>query len=144
MIKEEYWDPFPYDTDLTPRSNQIIKTQSCIQCSNELSSINLYLSCYPINDIKNDICGGNRMKKYRKKSIVVEAVQFDPKKEWPKCIVPWKNSGYSQPRDTSWGFIDTLEGRMHVLNGDWIIKGINGEFYPCRPDIFEKTYELVK
>lgn len=38
--------------------------------------------------------------------------------------------------------IGTLEGNMQVTKGDYIIKGVNGEFYPCKPDIFEKTYEL--
>ena len=37
--------------------------------------------------------------------------------------------------------IPTLEGRMHATPGDWIIRGVQGEFYPCKPDIFEKTYE---
>lgn len=40
-------------------------------------------------------------------------------------------------------FIDTLEGRMNVEIGDWIIKGVKGEFYPCKPDIFEMTYDLA-
>lgn len=40
--------------------------------------------------------------------------------------------------------INTLEGDYHALVGDWIIRGINGEYYPCKPDIFEKTYEEVK
>jgi len=38
-------------------------------------------------------------------------------------------------------YIETLEGRMMATPGDWIIKGVNGEFYPCKPDIFEATYE---
>ena len=41
-------------------------------------------------------------------------------------------------------FIQTLEGKMRADRGDWIIKGVNGEFYPCKPDIFEKTYEPVQ
>lgn len=41
-------------------------------------------------------------------------------------------------------YIDTLEGVMRADCGDWIIKGVNGEFYPCKPDIFEKTYEPVE
>ncbi len=40
--------------------------------------------------------------------------------------------------------INTLEGKMTASEGDWIIKGVNGEFYPCKPDIFEKTYEKAK
>ena len=40
--------------------------------------------------------------------------------------------------------IKTLEGDMVITKGDYIIKGVNGEFYPCKPDIFEKTYEIIK
>ena len=40
-------------------------------------------------------------------------------------------------------YIETLEGVMHASPGDWIITGVNGEQYPCKPDIFEKTYEAV-
>ena len=40
--------------------------------------------------------------------------------------------------------IETLEGDMKCSIGDWIIKGVNGEFYPCKPDIFEKTYDKVE
>lgn len=40
-------------------------------------------------------------------------------------------------------FITTLEGDHYARKGDWIIRGVNGEFYPCKPDIFEKTYEEV-
>lgn len=39
-------------------------------------------------------------------------------------------------------YIVTLEGNMHVSEGDYVIKGVNGEFYPCKPDIFEKTYDF--
>ena len=81
------------------------------------------------------------MAKYRKKPIVIEAVQFDPQGDWPACVIPWGNV---RPKDMSWGYIDTLEGKMHVLADDWIIKGIKGEFYPCKPDIFAATYELVE
>lgn len=41
-------------------------------------------------------------------------------------------------------YIYTLEGKMEAKNGDYIIKGVNGEFYPCKPDIFEKTYEFFE
>lgn len=59
-------------------------------------------------------------KKYRKKPVVIEAYQTE--KEM---------------------FIETLEGKMHASAGDYIITGVNGEKYPCKPDIFEKTYELL-
>ena len=58
--------------------------------------------------------------KFRKKPVVVEAYQTN---------VPLE--------------IETLEGIMHASPGDWIITGVNGEKYPCKPDIFEKTYEPV-
>ena len=51
----------------------------------------------------------------------------------PECGKPFHNHGY----------IDTLEGGHRVCPGDWIITGIKGERYPCKPDIFEKTYEAV-
>jgi len=44
----------------------------------------------------------------------------------------------------SWGYIDTLEGKMHVIAGDWIITGIKGEKYNCKDDIFRATYEAVE
>ncbi len=61
------------------------------------------------------------MAKYRKKPIVVEAQEA-----------------------TKDGVILTLEGHMSYSPGDWIITGVNGEQYPCKPDIFEKTYERVQ
>lgn len=80
------------------------------------------------------------MAKYRKKPVVVEAVQYP-------CEHPalQKCSCHKYER-TACGccgneFINTLEGNMIVRPGDWIIKGVQGEFYPCKPDIFEATYE---
>lgn len=58
--------------------------------------------------------------KYRKKPVVIEAYQTDKELD-----------------------IETLEGTMHTSVGDYIITGVNGEQYPCKPDIFEKTYEPV-
>jgi hypothetical protein len=83
--------------------------------------------------------------KYRKKPVVIEAEQFDPEqKPWPSCVNPWPDGYGVTPRDMSWGYIETLEGRMHVLAGDWIITGVKGEQYPCKPDIFRLTYEAVE
>lgn len=81
--------------------------------------------------------------KYRKKPSVIEAVQFDPHHHpWPSCVKPWPKNGLT-PRDMSWGYIETLEGDMHVIAGDYVITGIKGEKYPCKEDIFEATYERV-
>lgn len=76
------------------------------------------------------------MAKYRKKPIIIEAEQWFPHKE----IEGVKNTLMENSPAT----IETLEGTMNVSLGDWIITGVNGEKYPCKPDIFEKTYELVE
>jgi hypothetical protein len=84
------------------------------------------------------------MSKYRKKPIVIEAVQFDPHKHpWPEGVISWDDMPY-RPRDMSWGFIETLEGKMHVIAGDWIIRGVANELYPCKDAIFIASYELVE
>ena len=72
--------------------------------------------------------------KYRKKPVVIEAFQWKPEMGE---IGPVKQKfiGY---------VIETLEGDMTVSDGDWVIKGVKGEFYPCKPDIFEATYEEAK
>lgn len=85
--------------------------------------------------------------KYRKKPVVIEAVQFsdDSKRieELSNFITdqPVKVD-YQDPKNPKLK-IQTLEGVMEASVGDYIIKGVNGEFYPCKPDIFEKTYEAV-
>lgn len=83
------------------------------------------------------------MPKFRKKPVVIEAVQYTVE----TCREAHAFLGYGHPRpDDACGLgieIETMEGTMVVSAGDWIIKGVNGEFYPCKPDIFEKTYEPV-
>ena len=83
------------------------------------------------------------MKKYRKKPVEIEAIKFN---------------GFNFGEINDWMFncqgvypsyykesitISTLEGDMKASVGDYIIRGVNGEFYPCKPDIFEKTYEAL-
>lgn len=86
--------------------------------------------------------------KYRKKPIVIEAIQwrgnFQELKEFcPKFFDMGCDS--STPEIKSWPIIiPTLEGEYLANIDDWIIKGIKGEFYPCKPDIFEATYEKVE
>ncbi len=79
--------------------------------------------------------------KYRKKPVVIEAVQFCG---WPgsqdTCIMA--HGAVLRRKDREDGaVIDTLEGPHLVSVGDWIIKGVAGEFYPCKPSIFQATYE---
>jgi hypothetical protein len=84
------------------------------------------------------------MAKYRKKPVIIEAIQFDPHQHpWPEGIKSWDGEPV-RPRDMSWGYIQTLEGRMHIIAGDWIITGVAGEKYPCKDSIFKATYELVE
>ena len=85
------------------------------------------------------------MKKYRKKPVVIEAVQLIKENyafvdDWIQRCGGRECELYS---DKSL-LIHTLEGNMIANKGDWIIKGIKGEFYPCKSDIFEMTYEEVK
>lgn len=94
--------------------------------------------------------------KARKKPVEIEAIQYTDKnllevlnftgkhdrfytwfadEEEYKDFVAANNNGFK---------IFTLEGTMTAYPGDWIIKGVNGEFYPCKDDIFQKTYELIE
>jgi len=90
--------------------------------------------------------GKNTPMRYRKRPVVIEAMEVQP---------PWKNV-IDWIGETAWilkassgragvaVMIDTLEGTMRADLGDWIIKGVAGEFYPCKPEIFKATYEAVE
>lgn len=91
--------------------------------------------------------GEDNMPKFRKKPVVIEAIQFSVAHKALDAL-----SHFIDNQDLVVSFleptkpvlkIETLEGTMIAQVGDWIIKGVNGEFYPCKPDIFEKTYEEV-
>lgn len=79
------------------------------------------------------------MFKYKKKPVQIEAVQF--KTGWVQLISDWIGSAGKYDTDREVFLIETLEGTMTATKGDYIIKGIKGEFYPCKADIFEATYE---
>ena len=91
------------------------------------------------------------IKKYKKKPVIIEAIQWNGEnfdecmnfmgetygdKETYECIKE-KSAKYREI------YIETLEGIMTASDGDYIIRGVNGEFYPCKPDIFMKSYEEV-
>jgi len=78
--------------------------------------------------------------KYRKKPVVIEATQ------WFKLGDHYAVMHYEShdPDMHGLGWIITLEGGHIVTPGDWIITGVKGEHYPCKPDIFEMTYEVVE
>lgn len=84
------------------------------------------------------------MAKYRKKPVVIEAVKWtgDNMDEIRRFVPESANVQRSLPHGSCL-YIPTLEGEMTAQVGDWIIKGVKGEFYPCKPDIFEATYELA-
>jgi len=85
-----------------------------------------------------------KVKKYRKKPVVIEAVQFDgsPKSFEDVGIFCGESALYAVVEHEPTIAIMTLEGISYNLSdGDWIIKGVKGEFYPCKPDIFQATYE---
>jgi hypothetical protein len=73
--------------------------------------------------------------KYRKKPVVIEATQWFKMGDHPAV----KQSKY-----TGRMYVETLEGNMTVTPGDWIITGVKGEHYPCKPDIFWMTYEVAE
>lgn len=86
------------------------------------------------------------MAKYRKKPVVIEAWEFDGALDYSKTLPKEIKDMIGSIRLTGDGKlkIRTLEGDMFADRGDFIIKGVQGEFYPCKPDIFTATYELVE
>lgn len=74
---------------------------------------------------------------YRKKPVVIEAVQFTGNNDWE--IAKFEQAAWHRAGDNL--VIHTLEGNMVAQPGDWIIRGLQGELYPCKPDIFEQSYE---
>lgn len=81
------------------------------------------------------------MGRYKTKPCEIEAIQWTGKNiieilDWGQGKILWN--------DVDDLFIDTLEGRTKANINDYIIKGLRGEFYPCKPDVFEKKYEKIK
>ena len=94
------------------------------------------------------------MAKFRKKPVIIEAEQFVWKQSHPSLgssepsnipngVIKKKFEDHQDPKPYYKYGIETLEGFMECKDGDWIITGVNGELYPCKPDIFDKTYEQV-
>lgn len=97
--------------------------------------------------------------KFRKKPVEVEAMSWDGTPEGATPIIDWILTNEATARyacadsvrcaefngdSPHWIAIQTLEGTMNASIGDWIIRGVQGEFYPCKPDIFAATYEAVE
>lgn len=86
--------------------------------------------------------------KYRKKPVVIEAIQFQDNAETIAGLADFIDNqdlriNYADP-DNPVIKIETLEGVMTASVGDYIIKGVQGEFYPCKQDIFKQTYEVAE
>ncbi len=85
--------------------------------------------------------------RYVKKPVVIEAFEFDGDfidKDGKRYVPQWAMDALGKGVMEFKGpelYINTLEGRHHASVGDYIIRGVNGELYPCKPDIFEKTYD---
>lgn len=77
--------------------------------------------------------------KFRKKPVVIDAIQFNGNFDEIEGFVGGDATFFQGQL-----IVATLEGPLRAAEGDWIIKGVAGEFYPCKPDIFEKTYEPVE
>ena len=89
------------------------------------------------------------MPKYRKKPVIIDAVKFDGSSISADTISSWSDKKVWQNTSGFGEFlgslsINTLEGVMTASSCDYIIRGIKGEYYPCKPDIFEATYEEVE
>ena len=96
---------------------------------------------------------------YRKKPVVIDAFKYEgdlKNSDGRYCVPDWAAAAFESGimhhgykiKDVDHAelglFIETLEGTHHVSVGDYVIRGVNGELYPCKPDIFEKTYEKVE
>lgn len=86
--------------------------------------------------------------RWRKKPVEIDAMRFDGTRAGRDALQEWSGGAVRRSTINSLDFctdlgIETLEGTMRVDNGDWVIKGIKGEFYPCKPDIFDQTYDPV-
>lgn len=87
------------------------------------------------------------VKFYRKKPVVIEALQFT-RNNWDEIVAFTNGKATAMNKslileDTYICNVNTLEGTMTATEGDYIIKGVRGEFYPCKPGIFEQTYDEV-
>lgn len=84
---------------------------------------------------------------FRKKPVVIEAAQWTGSVYSADKVIAWaieRGCPAGMKYDHGYGLtVPSLEGAMTASPGDWIIRGVKGEFYPCKPDIFEATYEAV-
>ena len=98
-----------------------------------------------INKIEN-FSNLNKIRKYRKKPVIIEAIQYDGSnlREIAEFVGTDLSMVDNDVNLSLFPVIKTLEGDMLISKGDFVIKGVQGEFYPCKPDIFKETYEFVE
>ena len=94
----------------------------------------------------------NKEMTFRKRPVEVQCVQYTRRFAWPEWFHDRVSQGtvkvfgtgkFATPTEPCYCTIETLEGTHRCDEGDWIIQGVKGELYPCKPDIFEMTYEVV-
>ena len=164
LLKDVYLAYLRFDNALNSETRDMVEINiAYTRLDSKMSAI--------FDEIGNEFVTNRKeqyMAKYRKKPIVVEAIQWNvpDKNRKVKLAKDCKDhpevrptsykevyrlcgtAGYSpEPPYWDWsvmGVIDTLEGKHIVRPGDYIIKGVKGEFYPCKPDIFKMTYDLVE
>ncbi len=83
------------------------------------------------------------MERYRKRPLVIEAVQFTGDVGTPEIVALGLDSGQDAVTGRDYLIVPTLEGPLRASPGDWIIRGLRGELYPIKPDLFERTYDKV-
>ena len=83
------------------------------------------------------------MQKFRKKPVEIEAWRIGSMTAQPDWLHEAHNRGILFGNGDDYFEIVTLEGKMRGNRGDWIIRGVKGELYPCKPDIFDMTYEVI-
>lgn len=83
----------------------------------------------------------NTPQRFTKRPVTIEAAQLSETR--PAVVIDWirSNGGSAWIDETGSLSIRTLEGVMYANEGDWIVRGVQGEFYPCKPDIFTQTYQ---
>lgn len=95
-----------------------------------------------INLFCENLTIGKTIKKYKKKPVVIEAIQYTNDPDNLEKLRKFVICGFTKNKDNTLT-VPTLEGEHIASIGDYIIKGVEGEFYPCKPRIFKKTYEEV-
>lgn len=91
--------------------------------------------------------------KFRKKPVVIEAVQYGRRFDWPDWfhdavtlnkVIVYGTGKFANSEEPCYCLIHTLEGTHRCDEYDWVIRGVKGELYPCKPDIFQLTYEAAE